>query len=101
MLLKRASMRWLIYLAVFAAGFGAGAWRAARPGRGLFAAAVALPLLLLFLVGGYAGWLWVASPRVENFNDLAAATTAAVAAGMALIALVGGLFGAWFRRAGR
>ena len=93
-------MRWIVLTLVFVLGFAVGAWRAAEPKRGLIACALALPLLIAVLMGGYALYLALTVTPVENFNDVAAAATGIVGAGLAILAFVGGLFGAWYRRAG-
>lgn len=94
-------MTWLILLAVFALGFAVSAWRAGKQGRSLFGASWPLPLALLLVTLGYAGFLVYGAAAGDSFAGLAAVTVALVGGVLTLLAFAGGLFGAWFRRAGR
>ncbi len=87
-------------MAVFGAGFGTGAWRAGTPGRSLLKAAMLLPLVLLALTALLVGYLLYAAGQGDSFAGLAAASMIVLGIIVSLLALTGGLLGAWYRRAG-
>jgi hypothetical protein len=93
-------VKWWVILAVFVAGFGLGAWRSGAAGRSLLRASCELAVVLLVGTLGLAGFLVYAAAAGDSFAGLAAASVTLVGVVLALVSLAGGLFGAWFRRAG-
>jgi hypothetical protein len=94
-------VRWLIFLTVFVLGFGLGAWRAGAAGKSLLRASCELPVLLLICTSGLAGYLLYAARAGDSFAALAAASVTVIGVMLAILSLAGGLFGAWYRRAGQ
>ena len=93
-------MTWLFLLIMFVVGFGVGAWRAGAPGKSLIRASCELPILLLLITLGLAGFLIYAAARGDSFAGLAAASVTVIGVAVALVCFIGALFGARFRRAG-
>ncbi|UUR08731.1 hypothetical protein [Sphingomonas glaciei] len=93
-------MKWILFIAVFGAGFGLGAWRAGNKAVSLLKAAGLLPLVLLALTAVMVGYILLTADSGDGFAGLAAASVVVLGVIMSLLALTGGMFGAWYRRAG-
>jgi hypothetical protein len=93
-------MKWVFLLAAFGAGFGIGAWRAGVEKRSILSAAALLPLIVVIGTGGLVGYLLYGAANGDSFAGLAAASVTVLGLILSLLALFGGLFGAWYRRAG-
>lgn len=85
---------------VLGAGFGCGAWRAGKSARSLLKSAVLLPIILLALTAMFCGYLLYAAGQGDSFAALGAASVLVLGVIFSLLALTGGFFGAWYRRAG-
>lgn len=93
-------MNTTVFILVFLAGFGLGAWRSGKPGRSLFASALLLPLLLLALTAAGIAYTLLTPVKGDNMKDLAVVAIAMLGGVCALLALAGGMLGGWYRRTG-
>lgn len=65
----------------------------------MLGAAAMLPLLLFLLTGLFVLYLRLTAPVDQGMNDLAYLAVTVIGLSFVVVAFVGGLFGAWFRRA--